>query len=153
MKPSAAQIRQMKRDNLQWPVKLADVPRASWPAEVFEDCAPRLQVMRSRTFLVQIFAEDGGMLRLSINRTEWDERQNRFREDIAWDDLQRLKAEAGFGDRLAVETFPPDRLIVNVANMRHLWVMPAGAERLPFVWGGRKASSEKRKFISEREPA
>lgn len=32
---------------------------------------------------------------------------------------------------MAVEIYPAERDIVNVANMRHLWVLP---ERLPFGW-------------------
>ena len=86
---------------------------------------------RSRTHLVQLFEERGGVIRMSVQRTEWDERQNRLRDDISWDDLQRLKAEAGYGDRWAVEIFPADRSIVNVANMRHLWLLP---EPPAFAW-------------------
>ena len=146
MKPTAAQLRAMKRDNLAWPATLAPVDITAWP--IGDSDTPRIDVLRSRSFLVQMFDEGGGLLRLSVNRTEWDERQQRFRDDITWDDLQRLKAEAGFGNRVAVEVFPPDRLLVNVANMRHLWVLPAAAERLPFVWGGRKLASENRQSLS-----
>ena len=32
---------------------------------------------------------------------------------------------------MAVEVFPADDQVVNVANMRHLWVLP---EPLPFAW-------------------
>lgn len=147
MKPTAAQLRQMRRDNLAWPVDLARVPSETWPA-VAVDGARRIDVWRSRAFLVQLFDEAGGLVRMSVNRTEWDERQNRFREDITWDDLQRLKGEAGFADRVAIEVFPPDSLLVNVANMRHLWLLPEAAITLPFVWGGRKHLSESRQLVS-----
>lgn len=147
MKPTASQLRQMKRDNLAWPVKLAPVPSADWPVLAAEGSV-RVDVLRSRGFLVQVFGEDSQMLRFSVNRTEWDERQNRFREDITWDDLQRLKAEAGYADRVAIEVFPPERLIVNVANMRHLWILPEGAEQMPFVWSGRKSLSKTRQHVS-----
>jgi hypothetical protein len=148
MKPTASQLRQMKRDNLGWPVELACVPSVDWPA-IEDGKSSRVDVLRSRGFLVQVFGEDGQMLRLSVNRTEWDERQNRFREDITWDDLQRLKAEAGYADRVAIEVFPPERLVVNIANMRHLWLLPEGAEQMPFVWGGRKHLSECRQYLSD----
>jgi hypothetical protein len=152
MKPTAAQLRQMKRDNLAWPVELAPVPSVDWPAIEYGR-AIRVDVLRSRGFLVQVFGEDAQMLRLSVNRTEWDERQNRFREDITWDDLQRLKAEAGYADRVAIEVFPPERLIVNVANMRHLWILPEGGEQMPFVWNGRKSLSENRQHLSLQDAA
>ncbi len=35
-----------------------------------------------------------------------------------------------------IEVYPPDGLVVNAANMRHLWILAAGSERLPFVWRG-----------------
>jgi len=127
LNPSAPQLRQLRRDNLAWPAVLVPVPRELWPFDPYvvrEGASVRLNVWRSRTYLVQHFDERDNE-RLSINRTEWDERQKQFREDITWDDLQRLKAEAGFGDRAAVELFPPDRAIVNVANMRHLWLLRA----------------------------
>jgi hypothetical protein len=35
----------------------------------------------------------------------------------------------------AVEVYPPAGDVVNVANMRHLWVL---RDRLPFAWRGGK---------------
>jgi len=128
MNPTSSQLRQMRRDNLSYPSTLRPIDPAIWP----HDGEMRIAVFRSRTFLVQVF-EQNGMIRLSANRTEWDERQKRWREDITWDDLQRLKGEAGYADHVAVETFPPDNLVVNVANMRHLWIFPIG-ELPAFVW-------------------
>ena len=46
-------------------------------------------------------------------------------------DLQRLKAECGYGGHDAVEVFPHALDVINVANMRHLWVM---GEPLTFAW-------------------
>jgi hypothetical protein len=129
MKPTAAQLRQLKRDNARWPERLADLPRDQWPA-LPPGFQPRLAVFRSRCFLVQV-VDQGGQLRLSVNRTEWDERRGSWREDISWDDLQRLKAEAGFGDWWAVEVFPPDAEVVNVANMRHIFLLD---EAPAFAW-------------------
>jgi hypothetical protein len=120
MKPSSTQLRLMKRQCLAWPIQLADVPREDWPKD---GDLKRIGLMRSRQFLVQVYQEPKGIIRLSVNRTEWDERQGRWREDITWDDLQRLKAEAGYGDRFAMELFPADDEVVNVANMRHVWIV------------------------------
>jgi hypothetical protein len=83
-------------------------------------------VFRSMTFLVQLFEEPSGH-RLTISRTVlngWKDGQPVWREGISWDEMQALKAEAGFGDRWAIEVFPPDSEVVNVANMRHLWLLP-----------------------------
>jgi hypothetical protein len=43
----------------------------------------------------------------------------------------QLKRECGRGDRDAVEVYPADRDIVNVANMRRLFFPP---EPLAFKW-------------------
>lgn len=136
-KPTASQLRQLRRDNLAWPETLAPVPRAMWPAPAGVSDLSRFDVLRSSRFLVQMFEERDGIVRMSVNRTEWDERANRWREDIGWDDLQRLKREAGYADRCAVEVLPPDRLVVNVANMRHVFIYPAGI--VPkFAWGAER---------------
>lgn len=133
MKPSAAQLRQLKRDNMAYPVAARQLDPSEWPATVAGVGAPTA-VWRSRTHLVQLF-DDRGHMRLSINRTDWDERAARFRDDISWDDLQRLKAECGFGQQAAVEVYPPDAHVVNVANMRHLWLLP---EPPAFMWGAKR---------------
>jgi len=132
--PTATQIRELRAENLRHGLSLREIPFSEWPAVVLGTKA--IAVWRSRQYLVQVFEEQAGMIRLSVNRTDWDERAKRFRDDISWDALQRLKAQAGYADRVAVEVYPPDRLIVNVANMRHLWILPVGSERLPFVWRG-----------------
>jgi len=139
MKPSGAQLRQLRKDNLAYPVTLTEIPRAQWPAEFNRADQRRIpiRVWRSRAFLVQVF-QQGATLRLSINRTEWDERQGRYREDIGWDDIQKLKAEAGFGDRVAVELYPPNADVVNVANMRHIFLLD---EAPAFMWRGGKAAA------------
>lgn len=122
LKPTAADLRQLKRDNAAWPDALTPVPSEQWPIPPFKEESVRLAVYRSRKFLVQLFRDVGGGARLSVNRTEFDERKGSWREDISWDDLQRLKAEAGFGDAWAIEVYPPDDAVVNVANMRHIWL-------------------------------
>lgn len=89
------------------------------------------RVLRSRRFLVQVYQPTAGAVRLSVCRT--DVSGGQWLDDITWEDLQAVKAQAGFSAREAVEVFPPDSDLVNVANMRHLWVLPEG-ERLPFSW-------------------
>lgn len=136
MKPTGAQLREMRRENMRWPERLAAVPREQWPAasEANAGARPRIAFWRSRKFLVQAFDEGAGCIRLSVNRTEWDERAKRFRDDIDWDDLQRLKGEAGYGAHCALEVLPPEGFVVNVANMRHIFILPIG-EAPAFMWG------------------
>ena len=93
-----------------------------------------VKAWRSAEFCVQEFQEAGGVIRLSINRTHVDPTNLRWVDGISWDDLQRLKGEAGYADREAVEVYPPDRCVVDVANIRHLWILPA---RMPLSWGAR----------------
>ena len=128
LNPSKRQVRQLRRDNADWPETLKKVPRSHWPRD---DGRPRIAVLRSREFLVQVFEEPRGVVRLSVNRTDWDMNLRRWREDISWEDLQRLKSEAGYGCFDAVEVYPMDGDVVNEANMRHLWVLP---ESLHFAW-------------------
>jgi len=121
-----AQRRRLARENEKQPIALREVPRDQWP----DQSAPQLRVLRSRDFLVQEFAADSpAVVRLSICRTSLA--GDRWQDGITWDDLQRIKRECGYGDSDAIEIFPPDADVVNVANMRHLWVM---AEPIPFAW-------------------
>lgn len=117
--------RLMGKESAKWPKTLQDIPRADWPKD-----GPQLRVLRSRHYLVQEFkAPAPALVRLSINRTlataaGWE-------AGIPWEDLQRLKCEAGYPDHDAVEIFPAQKDVVNVANMRHLWVLP---DEIPFAW-------------------
>lgn len=87
---------------------------------------PARKAWRNRHFLVQLFMEErpGGRQhwRLSINRTSLRE-DGRWAGDISWDELMAVKAGVGYGDMWAIELFPPDDEVVNVANMRHLWLV------------------------------
>lgn len=115
----------LEAENRKWGEKLAPVPRP-WPINA-------IAVYRNNAFLVQIF-EEANTLRMTVNRTEllgWDGERPLWKDGITWDELQRLKAEAGFGNRWAVEIFPPDDRIVNVANMRHLFLLDGAPS---FAW-------------------
>jgi hypothetical protein len=121
-----AQRRQLERDNAKQPAELREIPRDQWP----DPSAPQLRVLRSRDFLVQEFAEKApARVRLSVCRTTMA--GERWQDGITWDDLQRLKRECGYGDSDAIEIYPDDRNVVNVANMRHLWIM---AEPVACAW-------------------
>ena len=142
MKLTAGQLKDMQRNNAKWPATLTEIPREQWESidlnaasssGHFEDVLWR--TLRSRTFLVQLYRRDslGEMIRLSAQRTEYDNKTRRFKDGISWDELMKLKLEAGYGDQCALEVYPPEDLIVNVANIRHLFILPKGS--IPhFVW-------------------
>ena len=55
----------------------------------------------------------------------------RWADGLSWEDLMALKRQCGRGDRDALEVYPADKDVVNVANMRHLWLP---AEPVAFAW-------------------
>lgn len=132
MKPDMRTIsRALKKENEKWPWHLVDVPRETWPDQGRLK-KPHLRVMRSRDFLVQIFDEGNGIIRLSINRSAVNN-SGGWTHGITWDELQQLKFQSGYGDCDAVEVFPAQADVVNVANMRHLFVY-ANAASPSFIW-------------------
>lgn len=88
-----------------------------------------VEVWASRDFLVQVF-DDGPAVRITVNRTTLDGR-GRWRDGITWDELHEIKTTIGRGDRWAVEVFPPVEHLVDVANMRHLFLLD---DRPAFGW-------------------
>lgn len=116
-------------------MELKQVPCADWPPAYTDGRVIQLTVgrvhavWRSRGFVLVDFVEHGRH-RLSINRTALNS-QGGWQEAITWDELQRLKRQAGYGNQQAIEFYPPEDEVVNVANMRHLWIMD---EPLAFQW-------------------
>lgn len=130
----------MEKDNESYPDRLQELVLDSRLAGYPNDWARPVRVLRSREFVMQVFEEADGMLRLSVNRTHVDPATLRWLDGITWDELQELKSQAGYGDREAVEIYPADTNVVNVGSLRHLWVLPAG-ERMPFSWQSGDASA------------
>ena len=114
--------RQLEKENAKRPEFLTPLDKGLWPVGSFEDPS-RIEVMISRKYLVQIFNEQNGTIRISCNRTSLDQFGN-WEENLSWDELMEIKRQAGYGDRYAVEVLPGDADIVNVANLRHIWIMP-----------------------------
>lgn len=125
-----AQRLELERQNAKMPRELRLIPREEWPLE--HQRGPILRVWRSRDFLVQEYAEPAPVLvRLSVLRTTLDPKAGRWVDGITWDELQSIKAECGYSRHDALELYPPDSDVVNVANLRHLWVM---RELQSFAW-------------------
>lgn len=89
----------------------------------------------SRDHLAVLYRDPNGHERLTINTTLMDRSTGRWDDGITWDELMAIKSQCGFADRWAVEVFPPDGEVVDVANMRHLWLLP---DRPPYAWTGAK---------------
>lgn len=121
------QRRQLALENLDYPEHLVEVPLGNLGQ--IRSSIPK-RVWRSRRFMVVLWMELSGWQRLTCQRTKLLP-NGEWKDGLSWDDLQRLKAEAGFGDHWAVECFPPDSQVVNVANLRHLFLLPAAPD---FGW-------------------
>lgn len=126
---SREELAWMQRENLRYPVRgLVDIPQSEWPLCRIMPSA----VKRNRQFMVQIFPSANGAIRLSIQRCEFDRKSGHWKDGITWDELQAIKDDAGFAGVAAVEIYPPTDKIVDMANLRHLWVLP---EPPAFMWG------------------
>jgi hypothetical protein len=109
----------LKQENAKWGLQMEDVSEIFWPRV---NPSP-IRIMRNSDFLAQIFASVNGGQRISICRCAIT-RDGDWRADISWEELMAVKSQCGFSDHWAVEVFPPDNEVVNVANMRHLWIIP-----------------------------
>jgi hypothetical protein len=124
------QRRELDRQNAKMPRELRQVPRDEWPLE--HQQGRILRVWRSRDFLVQEYGEPAPVLvRLSVLRTTLDPKLGRWVDGITWDELQQVKAACGYADHDALELYPIAADVVNVANLRHLWVM---RDAVSFAW-------------------
>lgn len=112
----------LKQQNKQWPSVLKCIPETEWPEMGLAQQKMPVEVWRSCRFLVQIYP-DKGFKRISVMRTILGP-DGRFRDGISWEELMRIKAQVGYGDQWAVEVFPPNNAVVNIQNMRHLFVLP-----------------------------
>ena len=116
-------LKEQRQHIKQFPSTLTLVPRIEWPSINPMPSA----VWRSRQWLVQLYDESAphlpGLMRLSVIRAALKS-DGHWQDGITWDELQTIKREVGFADWWAVEVYPRDRDLVNVSNMRHLWLLP-----------------------------
>lgn len=133
-KPNRKDRRALEAQSRTYPVNLVQIPKGDWPPSSLPEDKRPSEAWRSREFLVSVYYKENGVERLSVNRTSHNGES--WEEGISWDDLQRLKSECGRGDRDAVEIYPADKDLVNVANMRHIFVLP---EPFHLTWRGKKS--------------
>lgn len=116
----------LKKESKTYPDQLVPVPETEWSRRE----PGMVALWRSNRFLVQVYVENDGVVRLSVCRTEINNR-GQWQDNITWEELQEIKNQCGYEDHDAVELYPRAKDVVNVANMRHLWVFD---EPLLFAW-------------------
>lgn len=89
-----------------------------------------VKAYRNKHFLVQVFKEQFA-IRLSINKAEINKTGTRWQDGITWDEIQNIKNKMGYGNSCAVEIYPPEKEKVDVANIRHIFILK---EAPPFMW-------------------
>lgn len=121
-KEGRAKQQYLRAQNARFTNEFVPLSKDLWPPAI-PGWTPPVSVWRSKLYFVQVFEHDGGVIRLTINRTMCDNRGN-WLDGITWDELYRIKNKLGYSDRQAIEIFPPEKDLVNVANMRHIWILP-----------------------------
>lgn len=110
------------------PAKLTEIPRERFSTAYRFGANAPTHAWESREFLAQMYDVDPfqgiDTRRLSVCRVTLKD-DGHWEENLSWEELMRVKREIGFGDWYAVEIYPRDSDIVNVANMRHLWILAA----------------------------
>lgn len=91
-----------------------------------------------RKYLVPIFRKvassdlkvDQETIKTSIGTVKHLRIKGHGQRNLSWEEMQEIKDREAGKEALAIEVFPPHNEIVNVHNVRHLWVIPK--EALPF---------------------
>lgn len=125
----------IKKENYRFTTEFVEI---EFPAGVTDKMTKKpFKLMRNEGFVAQLYRESHGAVRISVNRSEVIALNAQggpiWGADISWEELQSIKSKLGYGHRDAVEVYPKDEDVVNVANMRHLFVLPADQD-LPFIW-------------------
>lgn len=104
---------------------------------------------QNRFYLVNKTLLEGteeGAIHLSIRHAD------RTKSVRDWRHFQRIKNELAGPEREAIEIFPAESDLVDMANQFHLWVLPAG-DTTPFTWhSGRlvDAEGERAKILAKQ---
>lgn len=106
------------------PFKMLEVSRDKWDHLNGNPNSDLIKVFKSDRFLVQI-RKHKDSVRLSINKVKYTIVNGNpiWHDAITWDELQEIKNQCGYENFWLCEYYPPKDSVVNVANIRHLWVM------------------------------
>lgn len=107
---------------------IKEIPKSQWPTYRPDHIA---KMFVTEKFGIQEYHENG-QIRLTIHHLKRDGKG--WKDGITWDELQHCKRLVGYADKCAVEIYPPDNCLVNIANMRHLWIVDPPA----FMWQKKK---------------
>jgi hypothetical protein len=122
-----AQAALSRRQQKALPVTLTPVREDVWP-DIHGMSKKPIAVWQSREFLVQLYDEKA-FNGIAVNRATicrvTVETNNDWTANIKWEDIQKIKTDIGFGNWYALEIYPRNCDVVNVANMRHLWMLAA----------------------------
>jgi hypothetical protein len=110
--------------------RMVELPTEQWPTMPQLE-TEALRVWVSADYLAVLYRQRlDGNVRLTINSVRRSAYRNRrdkggidWRDGITWDELQRVKNECLGPDVWCVEVYPAQDAVVDVANMRHLWVL------------------------------
>lgn len=112
------------------PAQLTLVPLTEFPSLAEQPDQP-IMAWRSRKYLVQLWLEPTAtyplLLRLSICRVKIGN-DGKWQDGLTWEELQQIKADVGYDDWYGMEIYPQAKQVVNVANFRHLWLLPEPLE-------------------------
>lgn len=121
------QAKQLK----QYPEMLKEITAAEYLVKTGKPFDENLsKCFISQRYFVQVWERPNVPVMISVCRTELNG-HGRYKDDISWDNLQEIKNTIGYKDFDCVEIYPRECDVINVQNMRHLWVMP---EILPYAW-------------------
>lgn len=123
-------LRRYRQECAAQPRTMTKVPRDKWP-QGLQRKGKVVGCWRSKQHFAALWREDNGHTRLSINRTKIKPSTGDWEAGMDWDKLMKIKAECGFADFWCVEIYPASDGVVNVANLRHLWILK---EKPPYAW-------------------
>lgn len=94
------------------------------------------QCWRNNVYSVQVYVRTDSLHHGQVRALQLAVRRHDGDEIHGWSDLQRIKDEIAGPERVAIEIYPAAKDVVDNANMRHLFVLPAGTAA-PFTIDGR----------------
>jgi hypothetical protein len=112
----------------QWPLELTEISEAEWRKMEPPPPVNLFKIMQSRYYHVQFYAVRDNLVQMNVVRIRFNKLDDKDNDNIPWDVMQNLKAQAGLKDKCAVELYPPFGFEINPGNN------PAGASRVMFIY-------------------
>jgi hypothetical protein len=138
------QRQELAIENLRFPVTMTEIPKddlARMKADTLG--ATPIRCWRSRHFIATLWLQPcagfpNTVRRLTIHRASITP-DGEWKDGIAWTELERIKNECGFAGEWAVECYPPADQVIDIANMRHLFLPFLHAQVPEYGWISGKA--------------